>query len=93
MMQTSSRLERTAERSPLAVARFACGFSQRALAERAGVSKRTVANAEANRHVPSIRTVVAISQALGLDDPTVAFPELFVPRQPGAVPAEGVAPR
>lgn len=88
MVKRSWHEVQTAEPSPLAVARFARGFSQRALAERAGVSKRTVGNVEAHRHVPSLRPVMAITVALGLDDPTIAFPELFTPRQEAPVVVE-----
>jgi transcriptional regulator with XRE-family HTH domain len=52
--------------SALAVVRFARGLSQRELALRAGVCKRTVANAEHGRHAPHPRTAAALSAALGL---------------------------
>jgi len=64
-------------RSALAIFRFLNGFSQRELAERAGVAKRTIANVEAGVHTPRITTATAIAGALGMDDPRLVFPEAF----------------
>jgi DNA-binding XRE family transcriptional regulator len=67
------------DRSPLAVLRYARGWSQRELALAAGVSKRTVASAEMGEFTPRLRTAVAITAALGLEDPRVLFPDAFAP--------------
>lgn len=61
----------------LALLRFVRGISQRELARRAGVSKRTVAYLERGRHTPRIETAVAVSRALGITDPRAVFPEAF----------------
>lgn len=47
--------------------RKARGLSQRALADRAGVVKSTIYEAEAGRHVPRIQTLEKIADALDVD--------------------------
>lgn len=43
------------------------GMSQRALADRAGVVKSTIYEAEAGRHIPRIQTLEKIANALGVE--------------------------
>jgi transcriptional regulator with XRE-family HTH domain len=43
------------------------GMSQRALADRAGVVKSTIYEAEAGRHIPRIQTLEKIADALGVE--------------------------
>ncbi len=71
--------------SPLALLRILRGFTQQELAERAGRSKRTI---EHNRNSPKISTAVAISSALGVDDPRLIFPDAFVPPRQGLAPED-----
>jgi transcriptional regulator with XRE-family HTH domain len=47
--------------------REARGMSQRALADRAGVVKSTIYEAEAGRHIPRIQTLEKIANALGVE--------------------------
>jgi transcriptional regulator with XRE-family HTH domain len=42
------------------------GLSQRALADRAGVVKSTIYEAEAARHIPRIQTLEKLADALGV---------------------------
>ena len=42
------------------------GLSQRALADRAGVVKSTIYEAEAGRHIPRIQTLEKLADALGV---------------------------
>ena len=42
-------------------------MSQRALADRAGVVKSTIYEAEAGRHIPRIQTLEKIANALGVE--------------------------
>jgi transcriptional regulator with XRE-family HTH domain len=55
------------------------GLSQRALADRAGVVKSTIYEAEAGRHIPRIQTLEKLADALG-----VSIVELLPPRKRGA---------
>jgi transcriptional regulator with XRE-family HTH domain len=60
--------------STIALLRFLRGWSQRDLAEHAGISKRTIASAETGEHVPMLETKLAIAHALGVEDVTSIFP-------------------
>lgn len=62
--------------SALAVVRFSRGWSQAALAARAGVSKKTVVNLERGHVEPRLRTARAIAAALQVD-----LHELFPPER------------
>jgi transcriptional regulator with XRE-family HTH domain len=74
----SSQLgRRGTQPSALALLRFMRGLSQRELALRSGVSRRTVIGLEHYQHAPRVSTAVAITEALGLDDPRIVFPEAF----------------
>ena len=42
------------------------GLSQRALADRAGVVKSTIYEAEVGRHIPRIQTLEKLADALGV---------------------------
>jgi transcriptional regulator with XRE-family HTH domain len=55
------------------------GLSQRALADRAGVVKSTIYEAEAGRHIPRIQTLEKLADALG-----VSLVDLLPPRKRGA---------
>lgn len=48
-------------------AREAAGLTQAELAQRAGVTERTVSRTEHGRHAPSPDTVRGLCEALGLD--------------------------
>jgi len=50
---------------PLAVARRAAGLSQAQLAEKAGISRNTVARLETVGHTPSVAIAIALARALG----------------------------
>lgn len=47
--------------------RIEAGLSQRKLADRTGLSINTIGNLERNISIPEIKTVVKISDVLGLD--------------------------
>lgn len=55
------------------------GLSQRALADRAGVVKSTIYEAEAGRHIPRIQTLEKLADALG-----VSIVDLLPSRKRGA---------
>lgn len=59
--------------APLVTARLAAGLSVERAAARAGLSARTVYNAETYRHVPTATTRRALADALGQDE-SVLFP-------------------
>jgi transcriptional regulator with XRE-family HTH domain len=61
-------------RTPLAVMRFACGLTQKELADACQLSSRTVLRAEAG-HRPSLKSAGAIARALNVS-PEQLWPEL-----------------
>jgi DNA-binding XRE family transcriptional regulator len=62
--------------------RLACGLTQGALAERAGVSRQLVAAVEAGRHAPAVDAALGLARALG-----TSVEELFASSHPDAIPA------
>lgn len=62
--------------TPLQRSRHAAGIRQVDIAERAGVHLNTIRLLEANAHVPTVKTAVAISRALGYRSPLDLFPDL-----------------
>lgn len=58
----------------LAIVRRSRGLTQADLARRAGLSRETVANSEARRHVPAARTRRALAAALDVDPDALFTP-------------------
>jgi transcriptional regulator with XRE-family HTH domain len=58
--------EAPVQRSALAVARFSRGFSQEALAQRAGISSETLRRLELGLGGPRLSTARALAQTLGV---------------------------
>jgi DNA-binding XRE family transcriptional regulator len=56
--------------------RQALDVTQEALAERAGVTVATVRAIETGKHPPSLKTALAIKQALGAGSLGAVFPEV-----------------
>ncbi len=67
-------------RSPLAVYRYTAGLTQQQLADRASITRESVANLEAGKHRPRRLTAQSIGAALGVD-PTDLFPRMPRPRK------------
>lgn len=65
--------------SPLAIYRFAKGYSQRALADRAGVCRETVNRIERGRGLPTLATARALAAVLEIA-PEALFPPIEGPR-------------
>lgn len=63
--------------SLLRVCRIAAGWSQAQLGAEARVARETVSLIETGKHAPQLRTAVALSRALGVEDPRLLFPEAF----------------
>lgn len=78
MATSASQVEGSqARRSPLAIYRFAKGYSQRSLAEQAGITRETVANIENGHTHPTLRTARAIATVLGIN------PDALIPAEEG----------
>jgi DNA-binding XRE family transcriptional regulator len=56
--------------------RLLAGYSQRALADRAGITRQALGALESGRTRPRLTTAVSIAQALG-QDLAACFPELL----------------
>jgi len=67
--------------TPLQRSRQAAGIRQVDVAERAGVHLNTIRLLEANSHVPTVKTAVRISRALGYRSPLDLFPDLEEPNR------------
>lgn len=64
--------------------REALGWSQQALAQRAGITRQQLGAMEGGRHVPSVTAALAVARALD-----VSVEELFGPAPSGPVPVLG----
>lgn len=71
-------------RASIRARREALGWSQQALAERAGITRQQLGAMEGGRHVPSVTAALAVARALDL-----SVEELFAPASTGAVPVLG----
>jgi transcriptional regulator with XRE-family HTH domain len=69
--------------------RAAAGLTQRALAERAGVSQRGLAQWEIGRREPGWRSVLALAGALGVDCTAFARPPGKLPPPKRGRPPKG----
>lgn len=65
--------------SPLALARFSAGLTQRELAAAAGIATTTVVRLEGGENTPQLRTARAIAAVLGRSDLDYLFPALSEP--------------
>ena len=50
-------------------------WTQAALSQASGISLITIARLEAGKHTPSVRTVLALAKALGVEPASLADPE------------------
>src|SRR5918911_5064868 len=50
-------------------------WTQAALSQASGISVITIARLEAGKHTPSVRTVLALAKALGVEPASLADPE------------------
>lgn len=74
--------------SQLRARRLLVGLTAAEVAERAGISRRTLTNLELGRARPQPRTALAIARALGVDqDVRVLFPDF--PSHRSQVPSSG----
>ncbi len=61
-------------KNPLYINRIRQGMTQQMLAERAGISRRTLCDLEQDKRLPSYRVALRLCRVLGLRPEEVFFP-------------------